>query len=671
MTLNKQSYTQTVKYLPDFFDVDDGAREVPVNMTLTSEGFLQKDTGFEAFLASYTFSNPISWIKEYKKKNGDVYFLIASGNLLYNADLSKNTPYPLPSSYSIKSGTLSLTQNSASVVGVSTAFTTDLAVNDYITIYGKDLGVATMTIASPCVVSKISHGLVAGDKINFKTSGALPTGLAVDTDYYVISAGLTADAFQIATSAEGVAIDTSGSQSGTHNLVKVLSKVEIAKVVTITDNTNITLDTGVQVATASYFYKKNTNKTFTGTEFGGVVYNDVLYAGNTLESFSFDGGSITNINIPNGNIFDVFEDRIFVSGIVKEPLSIYYSDTANPTTFQTTSVIKPLGTDRVTGLANYYGSLLLFKYDSIWKMTFIYDQVAQAFLPKIELLNKNYGCVGRKAYGWVLNDIWFFNGLEIRAIGFRDQQAGVLGVDPNTISNPIKETLKLVSPSLYDKVILFYNKNKMYLFLPLSDKIDTVFISHLLYKNSWCKIKNREKSKILCIEKVNGEVYFGSNVANKMYKWNSSFLDVDQAISSYVNFKEYESKDFSQTNIFRYIDLKFKNLQSNVTHNIWVDHFDIRTKKSKEAFIGTEVEGQDNALGEVTIGNNLIADAFGEDVISSNFVKRRISMLAKGSILQFGLANNTKNESFTIVGFEITGLLNSRRYYSHKKIISI
>ena len=79
-------------------------------------------------------------------------------------------------------------------------------------------GIFTVTIASPAVFSKTGHGLVAGDKISLTTSGALPTGLAAATDYYVISSGLTADAFQVALSPGGVAVNTSGSQSGTHTL---------------------------------------------------------------------------------------------------------------------------------------------------------------------------------------------------------------------------------------------------------------------------------------------------------------------------------------------------------------------------------------------------------------------------------------------------------------------
>lgn len=76
----------------------------------------------------------------------------------------------------------------------------------------------TVTVASPAVFTATNHGLVAGDKISLTTTGALPTGLASNTDYYVISTGLTTSAFQVSTSRGGAAVNTSGTQSGTHTL---------------------------------------------------------------------------------------------------------------------------------------------------------------------------------------------------------------------------------------------------------------------------------------------------------------------------------------------------------------------------------------------------------------------------------------------------------------------
>lgn len=76
--------------------------------------------------------------------------------------------------------------------------------------------VFTVTIASPAVFSCVGHGLVVGDKISLVTTGGLPSGLSSNVTYYVISAGLTADAFRVALSPTGAAVNTTGSQNGVH-----------------------------------------------------------------------------------------------------------------------------------------------------------------------------------------------------------------------------------------------------------------------------------------------------------------------------------------------------------------------------------------------------------------------------------------------------------------------
>ena len=90
-------------------------------------------------------------------------------------------------------------------------------------ILSSDKGTFTVTIASPGVFTLNAHGLATGDCVSLSTTGALPTGLAVATNYYVVY--VSANTFNLATTyANAIAtsptrINTSGSQSGTHSLL--------------------------------------------------------------------------------------------------------------------------------------------------------------------------------------------------------------------------------------------------------------------------------------------------------------------------------------------------------------------------------------------------------------------------------------------------------------------
>lgn len=80
----------------------------------------------------------------------------------------------------------------------------------------------TVSIATPAVVT-FTNTFVASQPVRFTTTGALPTGLDVNTVYYVSATGLSGTSFQLSLTVGGASINTSGTQSGVHSLGKVKS----------------------------------------------------------------------------------------------------------------------------------------------------------------------------------------------------------------------------------------------------------------------------------------------------------------------------------------------------------------------------------------------------------------------------------------------------------------
>ena len=87
----------------------------------------------------------------------------------------------------------------------------------------------TMTIATPCVVTWAAHGLVSGQRVAFTTTGALPTGLSVNTAYYINV--VNANTFNLSTSLANyqaaIYIATTGSQSGVHTANDMAIEISI------------------------------------------------------------------------------------------------------------------------------------------------------------------------------------------------------------------------------------------------------------------------------------------------------------------------------------------------------------------------------------------------------------------------------------------------------------
>lgn len=72
----------------------------------------------------------------------------------------------------------------------------------------------TVTIATPGVVTRASHGFNGTERLRLFTTGSLPTGLDTTSDFFVVP--IDTDTFYLADQPFGDPIETSGSQSGTH-----------------------------------------------------------------------------------------------------------------------------------------------------------------------------------------------------------------------------------------------------------------------------------------------------------------------------------------------------------------------------------------------------------------------------------------------------------------------
>jgi len=106
--------------------------------------------------------------------------------------------------------------------------------------------------------TKDCHGLSAGDKVVFTGGTELPCGFNVNVIYYVISAGLTEDEFQVSETSGGSSISVTGAATGTFYVANPL------------DITNYTIDADIkelesltQVATFTCTITDATNGQFT------------------------------------------------------------------------------------------------------------------------------------------------------------------------------------------------------------------------------------------------------------------------------------------------------------------------------------------------------------------------------------------------------------------------
>lgn len=161
-----------------------------------------------------------------------------------------------------------------------TAVTVDLAYKS---------ATVTITIAAPGVVTWTDHGLRVNDTIRFTTTGALPTGLAINTTYYVKTV-LSPNTFTVSASAGGAAITTSGTQSGVQTALVWYGTAVVAVANTAVTLASVTVPgwsvgTGGQIEINALFSLTNSaNAKNLNMTFGGSAIFTLAAANNAIVS---------------------------------------------------------------------------------------------------------------------------------------------------------------------------------------------------------------------------------------------------------------------------------------------------------------------------------------------------------------------------------------------------
>lgn len=76
---------------------------------------------------------------------------------------------------------------------------------------------ATMANATD-IWTSTAHGFTLNQKVRLTTSGTLPAGFALNTDYFVIAGNLAANTFQLSATKGGATVNATDDGTGTHTV---------------------------------------------------------------------------------------------------------------------------------------------------------------------------------------------------------------------------------------------------------------------------------------------------------------------------------------------------------------------------------------------------------------------------------------------------------------------
>ena len=362
---------------------------------------------------------------------------------------------------------------------------------------GTALGTFTVTIASPAVFSKTAHGLVAGEEVYFTTTGALPTGLTASTKYYVISAGLTADAFEVSATSGGSAINTSGSQSGTHSVYR----------------------------------------------FSAFSSGDILFIGNGTDNWyqmnqDYTFANLRNVNTspPISNVGAYYRSRLWVLKDNKLYWSDAFAGDYSVAFDRTTNNFNmPVGTQQaLIGIRDQ--GLVCFGNDRIYGIN---PSTVPAATDKPEKLF-DIGCVAGRTVCQVGDDIYWLAPDGVRGL-FRSQQDKLQTGSSDPISFPLKTEYDSISWNYASAACAVYFDNKYFISLPTNASTynNQVWVYFPATK-AWIVVTGWNVSAFAKLV-VNGQerLYCTDSTNGKVYRAWSGFSDNSTAI----NYQEESRKD--------------------------------------------------------------------------------------------------------------------------------
>ena len=468
---------------------------------------------------------------------------------------------------------------------------------------GLNKGTFTVTSATPAVFSFTGHGLIAGDAVHFTTTGALYTGLTVGTIYYVIAAGLTADAFEVSATHGGTAVNTSGSQSGTHTLYKDLwtptttykglyygytnwnagisadvlyagngtesnikwpiafSTIAVTtgasdSTLTLTDATKFPA-TGyivIKVSGGTEVYKNYTAKsgntlTLNGTV-GSIIASGAGVTMQLMQSGMLDGSSPKLPII--GKIFTKFQGRMIVANKTGAETTVYGSILGNPEDFtvDTTedkgfSTVITDGSGGISGVDVFGEYLLIEKDDSMHKLNIDTNQYSDGTSTK---LIKTLPVVSDISMGPV--QPWA-RIKKNNLIYYATATEGILSVNPTVTGQQMSVDVAILSQPIQPYVVsLDFTDSRTTSFnqkiLWSAKKVvtsDTIVVYDLL-RNIWTRFTGWQVKDWLLHNK---KLYFGATSDNNIYE---AFTDVKlDGEFSYETFALSKRFDLTQSSL--------------------------------------------------------------------------------------------------------------------------
>lgn len=328
------------------------------------------------------------------------------------------------------------------------------------------------------------------------------------------------------------------------------------------------------------------------------------------------------------------------NGVTNVPGATVFSGSPALTEANVIDVRKNDG-DKITGLAVFQDTVIVFKERSIYSLTF--DSSGN---PTVTPITYATGCVSHRSIVNVENDIYFLSREGIRVLGNEPQY--FTAIRTNVLSIRIQPSINTIVKSYYENCNAVYFDNKYILGIPTSTSAisrcivyDRRFQAHTLWKNfnaqGMVKYTGSDNTESL---------YFLDTAGTQMYKHSpGTYSDNGAAIEAWVTSKAQDIGNPDITKFWVDIRLIFRRLNGTITATVYSDD---------DAVVGTATiaNGTTRGLARNSFGVYMIGVDGETTTATQSFVDapESLALNIDSRSIKFKIYNNSINENFVILG---------------------
>lgn len=414
------------------------------------------------------------------------------------------------------------------------------------------------------------------------------------------------------------------------------------------------------------------NKVTTFTQARGNLF---IWNGTEGGSY-FNGTNVTRPGtMPKGKFSLFYKGYHFASGVDGQLNRLYIAESANATDFTNASGASTLNNstevpgatvfddtvdaqfvdidkddgDKITGIATFQDSVVIFKERSIHQLT-----LDSTGVPSIALVTRSLGCVSHKSIDNIENDVFFLSRKGSYVLG--NEPNFFNAIRTNELSSRVNPDFQLISETNYNLVSALYSGYKYFISVPEGGtSTNNVLWSYDRRFLSWSRTASMSlnaESLTTLIDASNVErLYFSASDDTYIYEITDNYSDNNSAIEAYWISKAFDAGVFDVQKRWLFVDLLFRQISGAVSITIYADDDEVAASATIPTPNSSGEMGT-GSFGEYLMGGD--PDTMESDTINATLnVPYRVNVRKNSRTLKIKVENNNDNENFVLLGFTL------------------